>query len=420
MRVVVIGGGAAGFFAAIRAREVHPSAVVTILERSREPLAKVRISGGGRCNVTHAEPAIGRLVKHYPRGGPFLRKVFERFGQPDTVRWFADHGVPLRIEEDGRMFPVSDTSGSVVEALITAAGRAGVVLRTGTTFTRCEPAPDATWRVHLREAPPIPADKVVITHGGHAKIEAYAWAQALGLEVVEPVPSLFTFNLPGEPIRELMGVVADPVRVTISGTRLEAQGPLLITHWGFSGPAVLRLSAWGARELHAMGYHFTVRVDWTCGTGDAALSETLRTLRDTHPERTLRHAKPLPLAERLWCSLLAKAGVDPTRRLRDLGRKEMNRMAEVLMNDRYEAQGKTTFKEEFVTAGGIALAEVDPRTMECRKHPGLFLAGEVLDIDGVTGGFNFQAAWSTGWIAGALGGDVVNAPAAAPHAAHRP
>jgi predicted Rossmann fold flavoprotein len=407
MRVVVVGGGAAGFFAAIRARERHPQASVVVLERSRQPLAKVRISGGGRCNVTHDEPTMSRFVRHYPRGGPFLRKVFSRFGQPDTVKWFQARGVPLKTEEDGRMFPESDDSGTVVDLLLAEAHRLGVDLRTGHSFTGCEPLPDGTWRVGTREHGPIPADRVVVAMGGHPKADGYTWAEDLGIRVEKPVPSLFTFNLPNEPIRELMGVVADPVRVAIAGTSLEASGALLITHWGFSGPAVLRLSAWGARTLHAMDYRCTVRVDWTNGAGEQWLLTALREARDAHPERSLRNTRVFPMAERLWSFLLAKAHLDPSERMKDIAGKDINRLVDVLVNDRYTASGKTTFKEEFVTAGGIALDQVDPATMACRKHPGLFFAGEVLDIDGITGGFNFQSAWSTGWIAGHLGDPFV-------------
>lgn len=401
MRVIVVGGGAAGFFAAISAREHHPEAEVLLLEKTDKLLAKVRISGGGRCNVTHHEPNIRKLAAHYPRGEHFLRKVFERFAVADTIAWYARRGVALKAEADGRMFPITDDSATVVRALVEAAEHAGVRImrRSGVTGMAVDASGHFTLKADGGAA--LQADRMIITTGGHPKAEGYAWLQALGIGIVPPVPSLFTFNMPGEAVRGLMGVVAADVRARIAGTGLESRGPLLITHWGMSGPAILRLSAWGARTVHGMGYRFTLQLNWL---GEASEEAVREALADTSIARKqARNGNPFPLPQRLWEFLLHKAGITPDKPWTEVAGKERNRLVDVLTNDRYTVSGKTTFKEEFVTAGGVALDEVDPRTMQSRKLPGLYFAGEVLDIDGITGGFNFQAAWSTGWLAGRLG-----------------
>lgn len=398
LRIVVIGGGAAGFMAAISAKAHRPDAEVLLLEKSSKWLAKVRISGGGRCNVTHhcAEPR--KLARHYPRGEAFLRKVFQVWGQPEAVQWFTGHGVGLKVEMDGRMFPVTDNSATVIEALLSAARDAGVIMKLHTPVTRLE-ANAGRWMLETPDGSVV-ADRVVVATGGSPKDEGLAWLAALGHEVVPAVPSLFTFNLPDDPIRDLMGVVAPNVRLRIAGTKLESTGPLLITHWGFSGPAVLRLSAFGARALHDMKYVYTVLVDWLGELDEVKARERLAAEASAHPHRRLANAESFPLPARLWAYLIHRSGLLPEKPLGELGKKGMDRLLAVLTNDRYAAHGKTTFKEEFVTAGGIALHQVDPVTMESRVVPWLHFAGEVLDIDGITGGFNFQAAWSTGWLAG--------------------
>lgn len=384
--------------AAISASTHRTDAEVLLLEKSDKLLAKVRISGGGRCNVTHDCSEPRRLARHYPRGEAFLRKVFARWGQPEAVQWFAQHGVRLKTEADGRMFPTTDDARTVIEALQGAAGKLGVAIRLHGPVTRMEPA-DGAW---LLETPQglLHAARVVVATGGAPRAEGLEWLRALGHEVVAPVPSLFTFNLPGEGIRELMGVVAPGVRVRIEGTRLESSGPLLITHWGFSGPAVLRLSAFGARTLHGRGYAYTVRVHWLGEVGESEARDQLQAEASAHPKRQLSNATSFGLPARLWTFLLERAGLAPEKPLSELGPRLLARLLDVLTNDKYAAQGKTTFKEEFVTAGGVALDRIDPATMESRVAPGLHFAGEVLDIDGITGGFNFQAAWSTGWLAG--------------------
>jgi predicted Rossmann fold flavoprotein len=401
MNVVVIGGGAAGFFAAIHA--AASGARVSLFEKSDKLLSKVRISGGGRCNVTHACFEPSQLARHYPRGGRFLKKPFKRFGSRDTIAWFAARGVELKTEEDGRMFPTTDDSRTIVDALVHEAERLGVTVRTG-AGVRSLQRQGRGFELFLATGEVVHADRVIVTTGGHPKAEGYAWLAALGHHIVPPVPSLFTFNMPEEPIRALMGVVADPARLRIIGTDLESSGPLLVTHWGMSGPAVLKLSAWGARTIHDLAYTFQVQVNWLGGEGEHTARERLIAKADDIARKHAINADPFGLPKRLWVFLLDKAGIAPERTWGDLPHRDRNRLIDLLTNDRYAVQGKTTFKEEFVTAGGVDLAEVDATTMESRMVPGLYFAGEVLDIDGITGGFNFQAAWTTGHIAGTAAG----------------
>lgn len=402
MEVVIIGAGAAGYFAAIQVRRQHPSATVHLLERSDKVLSKVRISGGGRCNVTHHCLEPRKLARHYPRGEAFLRQAFKQFAVADTIAWFAAEGVTLKVEADGRMFPTTDDSATVVEALTTAADRAGVKLHVQHRVQQLEPLPNGRWRVHVQERRPLEADSVVVTMGGHPKAEGYQLLQRLGQPIVEPVPSLFTFNLPDDPVRELAGVVAPAVRARITGTELESEGPLLITHWGMSGPAILRLSAWGARIVQALDHRFTLQLNWVGGRHEGLVQQAFQELVNDHPNKQLANLPLFALPRRLWAHLLHKAEVGAERTPATLPRKERNRLVDILTNDRYAVNGRTTFKEEFVTAGGVDLAAVDPDTLQSRVLPGLYFAGEVLDIDGITGGFNFQAAWTTGFIAGRL------------------
>ncbi|MCB9169210.1 MAG: NAD(P)/FAD-dependent oxidoreductase [Flavobacteriales bacterium] len=398
MRIVVIGGGAAGYFAAIHARTTDPTAEVFLFERTRTPLAKVRISGGGRCNVTHDERGSRRLAANYPRGERFLRKAFQQFAVNGTVEWFAARGVRLKTEKDGRMFPVSDRSSTIIEALQEAAARAGVRVRLGLPVTHIRAGPPFLTRI--TDAAHFSADRVIVATGGAPRASGLQWLQDLGVAIVPPVPSLFTLNLPEDGITALMGVTVDRVRLTISGTRIEATGPLLITHWGLSGPAALRLSAWGAIMLHERGYETEVRIDWTGGTKVGKVHSVIDALRSERSDKILRNCAPFGLPNRVWTYLVDRVRIRPGKRCGDLGRHDRDRLTEVLINDRHTMRGKTTFKEEFVTAGGVDLKHVDPHTMMSRTVPGLFFAGEVLDIDGITGGFNFQAAWTTGAIAG--------------------
>lgn len=397
MRVIVIGGGAAGFFAAISARQHHSDAEVLLLEKSNKLLAKVRVSGGGRCNATHDQPNIRKLAAHYPRGERFLRKSFEHFSVKDTLAWFAQRGVQLKTESDGRMFPLSDDSGTIIRCLMDEAKARGVRIELHSGVKAIERSSNG-FTLRMETGGELLTDRVIVTTGGHPKAEGYAWLKQLGHTIVSPAPSLFTFNMPGEEIRSLMGVVADPVRARIIGTKLESTGPLLITHWGMSGPAVLRLSAWGARVVQGMGYRFTLQLHWLGGISEDEVRAAMAD--EEHRRKQAQNANPFTLSRRLWEFLLNKASIPLEKTWGDVGKNDRNRLVDLLTNDRYAVAGKTTFKEEFVTAGGVALEEVDPHTLQSLKVPGLYFAGEVLDIDGITGGFNFQAAWTTGYLAG--------------------
>ncbi len=398
-QVVIVGAGAAGFFAAIACKQHCPDADITILEKSDKVLAKVKVSGGGRCNVTTSVTDIAKLITNYPRGGKSLRKCFGQFGPADTVDWFAERGVQLKTEPDGRMFPVTDSSQTIIDCLMGEANRLGITLRKSTAVRGIIPK-EKGFGLNCGEGEMLHADRVIITSGGSPKAESYRWLEELGHRIEPPVPSLFTFNMPGEDITALMGVVANPVAVRIQGTKLRSEGPLLVTHWGMSGPAILKLSAFGARILNGMNYAFAVQVNWLHEATEEAARALLSTHRAAHSEQQTGNGNPTKLPSRLWIFLLKKAGIIDTTRWADIQGKPMNRLVNVLVNDVYAAKGKTTFKEEFVTCGGVSLGDVDMQTMHSRRCAGLYFAGEVLDIDGVTGGFNFQAAWTTGFIAG--------------------
>ncbi|MDC0600063.1 NAD(P)/FAD-dependent oxidoreductase [Flavobacteriales bacterium] len=399
LKVAVIGGGAAGFFAALSAADHHPAATVVLFEKSNKWLAKVKISGGGRCNVTHACFAPAALSKNYPRGAKHLKKAFPIFHAQHTVNWFTQRGVPLKTEEDGRMFPVANTSQAVIDCLIGEAKSLGIELRMQSPITVISPLQGEHIGFDLQGER---FDRVIVATGGSPKATGFAWLTSLGHGIINPVPSLFTFNMPGESIRERMGLVVPNAIVRIQGTKLSHQGPVLITHWGMSGPAVLKLSAWGARELANRGYAFSIQVNWAGIVNEDEVNDLI----DRHLNDALRkkvaNACPLELPKNFWIHLVAKSGIDPNATWGELGKKPRNRLVNHLLNDTFEVKGKTTFKEEFVTCGGVNLAEVDFKSMQSRIVPGLYFAGEVLDVDGVTGGFNFQAAWTTGFISGQL------------------
>jgi len=403
MKVVVIGGGAAGFFGAIACARANAAAEVLLLEKSNKLLAKVRVSGGGRCNVTHQCFVPSILARQYPRGARQLKEAFKTFGAAETVDWFAQRGVLLKTEADGRMFPVTDNSETIVNCLLQEAKRMGVQVRTGASVTHIDPvntADHTEFILHLSSGERITADKVLVSTGGNPKDIAYDWLRALGHSVQAPVPSLFTFNVPGSPLLELQGVSVLKAKVQVAGHKLTYEGPLLITHWGYSGPAVLKLSAWGARIFHDLGYTFTALISWVPEFTEETLREQLQRYRQAHPKKIVCTNALFGLPQRLWKSLTQLAEVPAEMRWADLPAKNTNRLVEALLRMPVEVKGKTTFKEEFVTCGGIDLAQVNMRTMESRLQPGLYFAGEVLDIDGITGGFNFQAAWTTGYLAG--------------------
>ena len=397
MQVAIIGGGAAGFFAALSCKKHHPDAQVTIFEKTSKLLAKVKVSGGGRCNVTHACQHVSQLAKNYPRGERFLKKAFSQFAVADTIQWFQDRGVRLKTEQDGRMFPTSDDSQTIIDCFMREAARLQVQINTGQSINHLE-VTDANFLINGL----IKADKVIITTGGSPKREGLVWLEHLGHHIEHPVPSLFTFNMPGEAITALMGLSVANATVKVQGSKLNYSGPLLITHWGMSGPAILKTSAWGARHLSERAYTFEVGINWTGSHTEQQVRDELGERLTGHPKKKVTNQTMFQLPARLWEYLLQRAGLRLDITGGEVGSKSLNRLTNTLYNDVYEVKGKTTFKEEFVTCGGISLADIHPKTMESKVIPGLYFAGEVMDIDGITGGFNFQAAWTTGYIAGKL------------------
>ncbi|WP_142682943.1 NAD(P)/FAD-dependent oxidoreductase [Chitinophaga polysaccharea] len=397
-RLVIAGGGAAGFFCAVNAARLSPGLEVVLLEKTGKLLSKVKVSGGGRCNVTHNAPDITYMAKRYPRGQNFVKKSFSRFFVPDTIAWFRERGVLLKAEEDGRMFPVTDDSQTIIDCLLREADKYHLSIRTNTEVTSFKKDSDGRWRLQLQQGPELTADYLCIAAGGYAQAAKFAWLEQTGHSIVPPAPSLFTFNMPGNPVTSLMGV-ATIAQVKVAGTKLQEQGPLLVTHWGMSGPAVLRLSAWGARELQQLQYTFTAIVNWIPSYNENTLREQWQDLRFELGKQKIYNKNPFGLPQRLWQFLLQQAGVGEEMRWADVPAKDQNRLMKLLVGMEFPVKGKTTFKEEFVTCGGIALSEIDPATMESRLVPNLFFAGEVMDVDGITGGFNFQHAWTSGFVA---------------------
>ncbi len=401
LRILIVGGGAAGFFAAIHAAESAPAARVCLYEATAHPLAKVRVSGGGRCNVTHACPEPRELVKRYPRGGRELLGPFTRFGPRDTIAWFEARGVTLKTEADGRMFPDTDDSATIIAALRTAADRAGVRLFTSMGVRCLARAPDGTgFDVTFTDDSAATFDRVLLATGGNKGSAGLAIAAALGHTIEPPVPSLFTFHIADPRLVGLEGVSVQDAATSVPGAKLAERGPLLVTHWGLSGPAILKLSAWGARDLAARDYRFPLLVSWT-GETLAKTTETLTAWRLANPRKQITTLNPFALPSRLWERLVAAVpGLAADAQWAGVSKENLQRLAARIAASEFAVEGKSLNKEEFVTCGGVRLREVDFKTMESRLVPGLHFAGEMLDIDGVTGGFNFQAAWTTGWTAG--------------------
>ncbi|NJK55261.1 MAG: NAD(P)/FAD-dependent oxidoreductase [Pleurocapsa sp. SU_5_0] len=404
MNVIVIGGGAAGFFGAIACGTANPQAKVTLIEAGSKPLAKVRISGGGRCNVTHHcfEPA--RLVANYPRGAKALRGAFSRFQPQDTVQWYESRGVKLKTEADGRMFPITDSSETIIDCLMQAADRAKVDLRTGVGVKTVKQYQDERqqnyFQVELKNERVMKCDRLLIATGSNPL--GYRWAKNLGHKIEPAVPSLFTFNLRDSRLQGLAGVSVNNAQVKL-GTgknKLEQTGALLITHWGVSGPAVLKLSAWGARSLFELKYNSPLQINWLPQFKQEELNQLLTSLKQTNPQKKIVNYCPVELPKRLWQSLINYAQINPEKVWSEISKKELNKLVAEIVQGQYEITGKGAFKDEFVTCGGVSLKEVNFKTMESKKCPGLYFAGEILDIDGVTGGFNFQSAWTTSWLAG--------------------
>jgi predicted Rossmann fold flavoprotein len=398
--VIIIGGGAAGYFAAIQCAEANRQAKVILLEKSAKVLQKVKISGGGRCNVTHACFDLKLLAKNYPRGEKHLKSAFSRFFTQDTVNWFEQKKVKLKAESDGRMFPETDDSQTIIDCLESEVARLKIEVRKETGVKRITPSFHGGFDLQLSNETKLHCHRVIVATGGSPKSEGLDWLKELGLRVEQPVPSLFTFNIPHSELLQLQGIAVNPVRVRILDTKLENCGPLLITHWGVSGPAVLKLSSLGARVLAEKDYQFKAQISWLENKKEESVRQELFNLKAANPSRQVGGLFPFQLPKRLNTYLLDKAGVDEKSNWGEVSKEQLNQLIQCLLYDTYEVSGKTTFKEEFVTCGGIHLDDIDFKTMESKRMRGLHFAGEVLDIDGITGGFNFQAAWTTGFIAG--------------------
>lgn len=397
-KLIVIGGGAAGFFCAVNAARMNRQLQVLLLEKTSKLLSKVKVSGGGRCNVCHALFDIGEMSRRYPRGQHFVKKAFHRFFTTDTIRWFEERGVQLKKEADGRMFPVTDSSQTVIDCLLREASQLGVEIRMQSEV-KALVVRNGTLLLEMAGGQELSADYVCVAAGGYPKASLFHWLQQSGHTIEAPVPSLFTFNLPGHSLNQLMGISVPRAAVKIEGSKLAEEGPVLITHWGLSGPAILRLSAWGAAELAQKAYHFRVQVNWLPDYNEQTLKAEMQQLRQRAAAKKIANDPFFQLPGRLWQYLLSAAGIGEDLRWADLPAKAEHLLIRLLTQFVAEVKGKTTFKEEFVTAGGISLAEIDVQTMMSKKVPNLFFAGEVMNVDGITGGFNFQHAWTSGWIA---------------------
>lgn len=398
--IIIIGGGAAGFFCAVNCAKLNPKAKVILLEKSTKLLAKVRVSGGGRCNVTHHCFDNKELVKKYPRGEKELHTAFSRFSVKETIAWFESRGVELKVEADGRMFPVSDSSETIINCLLEEAHKYNVEIRTNCEV-KCITPDTLTKKLQLTlpNNEILVADKLLIATGGSPKESSYDWLRELGHSIEKPIPSLYTFNIPDRKLTALMGVSTVHSKIKITGHPLESEGPLLITHWGLSGPVVLKLSAWGAKLFNKLNYNFSIAVKWNSTINEAAVRFEFDEVRKLHPAKTILNTKCFDLPKRLWEYLLYRSDILNELRWADVPKKKLNKLISLLINDEYKVSGKTTFKEEFVTCGGVSLKEVDFKTMQSNIVPNLYFAGEVLNIDAITGGFNFQNAWTTGWLA---------------------
>ncbi|MBK8139695.1 MAG: NAD(P)/FAD-dependent oxidoreductase [Chitinophagaceae bacterium] len=402
-KLVVIGGGAAGFFCAVNAARLNPGLKVVIIEKTNKILSKVKVSGGGRCNITHACFDITEMSKKYPRGSNFVKKAYHQFFTTDTIKWFEDRGVKLKTEEDGRIFPVTDSSQTIIDCLLKEVNKYSVEIMMNAEV-KSVVYKDNCFELRLsgfasQSHRLLTTDYLCIACGGYPKSSMFEWIKELGHSVESPLPSLFTFNIPGHPITKLMGITVENVRVKIVSSKLEQTGPLLITHWGLSGPAILKLSAWGAKELSAMNYEFKILINWLPVFNEQQLAERFQSLRFELASQKILNKNPFGLPQRLWEYLLDRSGVNNEKRWADIPAREQNKFIRNLCACEFDVKGKTTFKEEFVTAGGLKLNEIDHNSLMSKKVPNLFFAGEIMDVDGVTGGFNFQHAWTSGYIA---------------------
>ena len=391
--IIIVGGGAAGFFTAINIAEKNPRLKIAILERGKQVLEKVRISGGGRCNVTHACFVPGELVKFYPRGEKELRGPFNQFSSGDTIEWFEKFGVVLKTEADGRMFPVSDSSQTIIDCFLNATKKMGIAVLTSQSVQSIFKSDDY-WKI-ATQSETFVAEKLILATGSNPKI--WEMLQTFDHSIVSPVPSLFTFNIKDARIKDLMGLSAE-ANVKINDSRLSASGPLLITHWGMSGPAILKLSAWGARILNEKNYQIYITVNWLKDLNTAECEAILRATKLEHAKKAVLKKSPFDFPSRLWESFVVAANVDTETKWADLNKNQLQSLASQLTNAVYQVNGKSTYKEEFVTAGGIDLKEINFKTMESKLHKNLYFAGEIVNIDAITGGFNFQNAWTSGFI----------------------
>ncbi len=400
MDIAIIGGGAAGFMAAIMARRTNPSSKVTIFERAQKVLAKVEITGGGRCNVTNSFAAITDMKQAYPRGHKLMKRLMKTFSHEDTYRWFEQHGVPLVTQEDECVFPKAQDSHAIINCLVRQANELGVTICCRHRLVNIHKMEDGRLKLEFENGSHRVFHRTIITTGGSPNGRGLQYLAQLGHEIEAPVPSLFTFNIKDRAFCDLMGTVVDPVVTTIPGTKLRAKGPLLVTHWGVSGPAALKLSSYAARLLAENDYKTPLAISWTGELTRQEVEENLLKLQTANLRKQVATLHPFGLPSRLWLYILSKLGIDAVKPWAEIGRKTLNRMIETLVNDQYTIAGKGAFREEFVTCGGVSLSSVNSKTLESKVCPNLFFAGEVLDIDAITGGFNLQAAWTTGVVAG--------------------
>lgn len=394
--LIVIGGGAAGFFGAINTAANNPEANILILEKSNKLLSKVKVSGGGRCNVTHNCFQNSQLAQNYPRGSRELKQAFNVFNAKKTVNWFKERGITIVAEEDGRMFPASNSSQTIIDCFLQEVEKYKIKINEKVDVVNIKK--ENGFFILTSDKGIYSAKHILVATGGHPQKKSYDFLKELIPPIINPIPSLFTFNLPGNSICNLMGVAVENTQVTLTGTKLKSSGPLLITHWGMSGPVIIKLSALGAEELHKKNYHFNFSVNWTGDLNFDTVRDELM-LQQKQSKKIILNQPLFQVPKRLWEFLLEKTDIPQQQTWAGLSKRQLNKLTELLTNDVYEAKGKTTFKEEFVTCGGVSLKEIDFTTMQSKQTPGLYFAGEVLNIDGITGGFNFQAAWTTSYIA---------------------
>lgn len=403
MNVAIIGGGAAGFFAAINAKENHPQAKITIFEKTQKILSKVKISGGGRCNLTNACNSISELSKAYPRGEKSLKKLFHVFNNQDAMVWFKQRGVEIVVQDDNCVFPLSQDSQTVIDCFFRETNRLNISIKRGFGVSSITSV-GAGLEIHFANQSSSPEcfDKVIVCTGGSPQEKGLQWLADLGHTIESPVPSLFTFAIPSDSITQLMGLVVENTQLSIQGTKFKSDGALLLTHWGMSGPAILKLSSYAARYISQQAYHFKLQVNWVNETNCDKVYELLQAMSLENPNKMLCNKTPYQLQMRLWAYILHKAELPETKKWGELGKKAINKLVTILTNDVYEVKGRSVFRDEFVTCGGVSLDSINIATMQSKVCPGLYFAGEVLDIDAITGGYNFQAAWTTAFVAAKL------------------